>query len=99
MRAPEGLSFLFLVITFFLILASGLRFFAALYTGALVIFLLTQILLNASLCAIALKSFQSVVQRFVLSDNDFRHLVSLPPKSHFCVSRAINGSMALTLTL
>ena len=54
-------------------LSGSFRLFAALYAGALVILLLSEIRKNARLGAVALKSLQSTVQRFVFLDMDFRH--------------------------
>lgn len=62
------------VVTLVFVLAGCLRLFAALYAGALIVLLLSQIGKNAGLCAAALKSFQSVIQRLVFLDVDFRHV-------------------------
>jgi hypothetical protein len=57
-----------------LVLAGGLGFLAALDAGALVVLLLAKIGQNAGLGAAALESLQSVVQRLVLLDVNFRHV-------------------------
>ena len=62
------------IVTLVLVLAGGLGFLAALDAGALVVLLLTEIGQNAGLCAAALESLQSIVQRLVLLDVDFRHV-------------------------
>ena len=63
-----------LIVTLILVLAGGLGFLAALDAGALVVLLLSQVGQYTSLGTAALKSFKSIVQRFVLLDIDFRHL-------------------------
>ena len=60
--------------TLILVLACCFRLFTALDAGALVVLLFSQVGQNAGLCAAALKSFQSVVQRLVFLDINFRHL-------------------------
>ena len=68
-------DFLFaLVITLILVLACCFALLAALDAGALVVLLLSQISQYTGLGTAALKSFKSIVQRFVLLDIDFRHL-------------------------
>ena len=63
-----------LIETLILVLASGLGFLAALDAGALVVLLLSEVGQNAGLRAAALESLQSVVQRLVFLDVDFRHV-------------------------
>ena len=48
--------------------------FAALYAGTLIVLLLSEVLQNTGLCAAALESFKSIVQRLIFLDIDFRHL-------------------------
>ncbi len=60
--------------TLVFVLASGLGFLAALDAGALVVLLLSEVGQNAGLRAAALESLQSVVQRLVFLDVDFRHV-------------------------
>ena len=60
-------------IALMLVLASGLRFLAALDAGALVVLLAAQIVHDAGLRAAALKTFQRIVERFVLLHMDLRH--------------------------
>ena len=62
------------VVTLILVLTCCLALFAALDAGALVVLLLSQISQYTGLGTAALKSFKSIVQRFVLLDIDFRHL-------------------------
>jgi len=63
-----------LVISLVLVLASCFALLAALYAGALVVFLFSKVCQDACLCAAALKSLKSIIQRFVFLDIDFRHL-------------------------
>ena len=63
-----------LIVTLILVLACCLALLAALDAGALVVLLLSQISQYTGLGTAALKSFKSIVQRFVLLDIDFRHL-------------------------
>jgi len=62
------------VVTLILVLAGCLGLLAALDAGALIVLLLSQIGQNTGLCAAALKSLKSIVQRFVFLDIDFRHV-------------------------
>ena len=62
------------IVTLVLVLASGLGFLTALDAGALVVLLLSEVGQNAGLRAAALESLQSVVQRLVFLDVDFRHV-------------------------
>jgi hypothetical protein len=62
------------IVTLVLVLASGLGFLTALDAGALVVLLLSEVGQNAGLRAAALESLQSVVQRLILLDVDFRHV-------------------------
>ena len=63
---------------------SSFGLLTTLYAGALIVFLLSQILLDASLSAVTLKSLKSVIQRFILSNDNFGHLFpSL--QNHFTV--------------
>ena len=63
-----------LIETLVFVLASGLGFLAALDAGALVVLLLPEVGQNAGLRAAALESLQSIVQRLILLDVDFRHV-------------------------
>ena len=63
-----------LIETLILVLAGSLGLFAALDAGALVVLLLSEVSQNAGLGAAALESLQSVVQRLVFLDVDFRHV-------------------------
>ena len=63
-----------------LVLASGLGLLAALDAGALVMLTLTDLGEDTGLGAAALKTLQGAIQRLVLSNMDFRHLFSLPPR-------------------
>lgn len=62
------------IVTLVLVLASGLGFLTALDAGALVVLLLSEVGQNAGLRAAALESLQSVIQRLVFLDVDFRHV-------------------------
>jgi ABC-type branched-subunit amino acid transport system permease subunit len=62
------------VVTLIFVLAGGLGFLTALDAGALVVLLLSEVGQNAGLRAAALESLQSVVQRLVFLDVDFRHV-------------------------
>ena len=57
-----------------LVLPGSLGLLAALDAGALIVLLLPQIGQNAGLRAAALESLQSIVQRLILLDVDFRHV-------------------------
>ena len=83
------------VVALVFVLAGGLRLFAALYAGALIVLFLSQIGKNAGLCAAALKSFQSVIQRLVFLDVDFRHVF---PSLQIRLA-ALQGPMNWLLTL
>ena len=69
-----GILLALLVVTLILVLACCLALFTALDAGTLVVLLLSQVGQYTSLGTAALKSFKSIVQRFVLLDIDFRHL-------------------------
>jgi hypothetical protein len=66
------------------ILSRRLGLFAAFDAGALIVFLLAEIRQNASLGAIALKSFQGTIQGLIILDMNFRHHLSLPFDSFAC---------------
>ena len=63
-----------LVKTLIFVFAGSLGFLAALDAGALVVLLLSEVGQNTGLGAAALESLQSIVQRLVLLDVDFRHV-------------------------
>ena len=54
------------------VLTGGFALLAALHAGALIVLLLAEIGQNAGLSAAALEALESVVQRLVLLDVDFR---------------------------
>ncbi len=73
--APFGAAFsVRSIVSLVFVLAGSLALFATLYAGTLVVLLLSQVLKDACLCTATLESFQSIVQRFVFLDMDFRHL-------------------------
>ena len=73
-RSCERWFYMSSIVTLVLVLASGLGFLTALDAGALVVLLLSEVGQNAGLRAAALESLQSVVQRLILLDVDFRHV-------------------------
>ena len=61
------------------VLASSFRLLLTLQAGAHIMFSFLDLSDNASLCAAALETLESIFQRFAFLDANFRHRFSLPP--------------------